>query len=200
MANFTKLHTAIVGAFKSAYDQFKKLEVATVTTQNKAITALVDAHIVACTTTKAEYLKGNSVKNDARREVKELFESLAKAEYISQKSATQYQTCFWIAFEKGIPFSRDLVNVKAKAKADSAKAESVKAGKVEVTTHDGRHLAGRVDEPKGDPGNTLSRQEITDKALRLAAFSGGATPEAMRQSVDALWQVATWPKVGALLP
>jgi hypothetical protein len=135
MAKFTKLHTAIVGAFKSADDQFKKLEVATVTTQNKAITALVDAHIVACTTTKAEYLKGNSVKNDARREVKELFESLAKAEYISQKSATQYQTCFWIAFEKGIPFSRDLVNVKAKAKADAtAKAESVKAGAVTTTT------------------------------------------------------------------
>jgi hypothetical protein len=82
MSKFTKLHTAIVGAFKSADDQFKKLEVTTVTTQNKAITALVDAHIVACTTTKAEYLKGNSVKNDARREVKELFESLAKAELI----------------------------------------------------------------------------------------------------------------------
>jgi 2-methylcitrate dehydratase PrpD len=73
-------------------------------------------------------------------------------------------------------------------------------GKVTVTTTDGRVLHGRVDEPKGDPGNTLSRQEITDKALRLAAFSGGATPEAMRQSVDALWQVASWPKVGALLP
>jgi hypothetical protein len=135
MSKFTKLHTAIVGAFKSADDQFKKLEVTTVTNQNKAITALVDAHIVACTTTKAEYLKGNSVKNDARREVKELFESLAKAEYISQKSATQYQTCFWIAFEKGIPFTRDLVNVKAKAKADAtAKAESVKAGAVTTTT------------------------------------------------------------------
>jgi hypothetical protein len=134
MSKFTKLHTAIVGAFKSADDQFKKLEVATVTTQNKAITALVDAHLLACTTTKAEYLKGNSVKNDARREVKELFESLAKAEYISQKSATQYQTCFWIAFEKGIPFTRDLVNVKAKAKADSAKAETPNAGAVTTTT------------------------------------------------------------------
>jgi len=134
MAKFTKLHTAIVGAFKSASEQFQKLEVTTVTNQNKAISALVDAHILACTTTKAEYLKGNSVKNDARREVKELFESLAKAEYISQKSATQYQTCFWIAFEKGIPFTRDLVNVKAKAKADAtAKADAPKSGPVEKT-------------------------------------------------------------------
>jgi 2-methylcitrate dehydratase PrpD len=72
-------------------------------------------------------------------------------------------------------------------------------GKVTVTTTDGRLLHGRVDEPKGDPGNTLSRQEITDKAMRLAAFSGGASPESMRQAVAALWQVASWSRVGSLL-
>jgi len=72
-------------------------------------------------------------------------------------------------------------------------------GKVTVTTTDGRLLQGRVDEPKGDPGNTLSRQEITDKAMRLAAFSGGASPESMRQAVAALWQVASWSRVGTLL-
>jgi 2-methylcitrate dehydratase PrpD len=73
-------------------------------------------------------------------------------------------------------------------------------GKVTVHTTDGRMLQGRVDEPKGDPGNTLSRDEITAKALRLAAFSGGATPVEMQAAVDALWQVAQWPRVGALLP
>ena len=72
-------------------------------------------------------------------------------------------------------------------------------GKVTATTTDGRVLSGRVDEPKGDPGNTLSRQEITDKAMRLAAFSGGASTESMRQAVAALWQVASWPQVGTLL-
>ena len=71
-------------------------------------------------------------------------------------------------------------------------------GKVTVTTTDGRVLAGRVDEPKGDPGNTLSRQEITDKAMRLAAYSGGVKPEAMRRAVTALWQVVAWPRVGSL--
>jgi hypothetical protein len=135
MSKFSKIHTAIIGTFKTAKVQADKLLADSTTKQNAEIQKLVDAHLLACTTTKAEYLKGNSVKNDARREVKELFESLAKAEYISQKSATQYQTCFWIAFEKGIPFSRDLVNVKAKAKADAtAKAESVKAGAVTTTT------------------------------------------------------------------
>src|SRR5262249_5121645 len=34
-------------------------------------------------------------------------------------------------------------------------------GKVEVKTTDGRMLSARVDTPKGDPGNSLTRQEIT---------------------------------------
>jgi 2-methylcitrate dehydratase PrpD len=73
-------------------------------------------------------------------------------------------------------------------------------GKVTVHTLDGRVLHGRVDEPKGDPGNTLSREELTAKALRLAAFSQGATPTEMQLAVDSLWQVALWPRVGMLLP
>ncbi|TWO73359.1 MmgE/PrpD family protein [Caenimonas sedimenti] len=73
-------------------------------------------------------------------------------------------------------------------------------GKVTVHTVDGRTLRGRVDEPKGDPGNTLSRDEITAKALQLAAFSGGATEAEMRAAVQRLWQVAHWPRVDALLP
>jgi hypothetical protein len=160
MSKFTKIHTAIIGTFKSAKVQADKLLADSTTKQNAEIQKLVDAHLLACTTTKAEYLKGNSVKNDARREVKELFESLAKAEYISQKSATQYQTCFWIAFEKGIPFARDLVNVKAKAKADAtAKAETAKAGKVEVTTIAEMH-------------KTLSKALAQARILNQTIFAG----------------------------
>src|SRR6266540_521794 len=50
-------------------------------------------------------------------------------------------------------------------------------GSVDVETTDGRTLRGRVDEPKGDPGNTLSRPELEEKAARLAQFSGAAAPE-----------------------
>jgi 2-methylcitrate dehydratase PrpD len=73
-------------------------------------------------------------------------------------------------------------------------------GKVTVHTTDGRVLSGRVDEPKGDPGNTLSREEITAKALRLAAHSGGAGPEEMAAAVAQLWQVMQWPRVQRVLP
>lgn len=72
-------------------------------------------------------------------------------------------------------------------------------GKVTVQTTDGRTLHGRVDEPKGDPGNTLSRQEITDKALRLAAYGSQVPAEQARQAVARLWQVALWPRVQRLL-
>jgi len=60
-------------------------------------------------------------------------------------------------------------------------------GKVGVTTVDGRTLFSRVDEPKGDPGNTLARQELEAKAIRLAAFRGGATADEMRASIARIW-------------
>lgn len=72
-------------------------------------------------------------------------------------------------------------------------------GKVTVHTLDGRVLHGRVDEPKGDPGNTLSRPELEDKALALARFSGAATEPEMRQVFARLWDIVNQPVVGRLL-
>lgn len=73
-------------------------------------------------------------------------------------------------------------------------------GKVSLQTTDGRTLHARVDEPKGDPGNTLSRAELEEKALRLAAFSGAASPAEMRKAFDAIWQIADAKVVGSWLP
>jgi 2-methylcitrate dehydratase PrpD len=93
---------------------------------------------------------------------------------------------------------RERVSMQLDTEVDAAYPQRW-IGKVTVHTADGRVLQGRVDEPKGDPGNTLSRDEITAKALRLAAFSGGATPLEMQKAVDALWRVADIARVGALL-
>ncbi|MBS7779542.1 MmgE/PrpD family protein [Acidovorax sp. CCYZU-2555] len=73
-------------------------------------------------------------------------------------------------------------------------------GKVEVLTRDGRHLHGRVDEPKGDPGNTLQRDEIEAKARQLGAYAQGASAAEMDAAVTRVWQLADWPRVAALLP
>lgn len=72
-------------------------------------------------------------------------------------------------------------------------------GKVTVHTRDGRELKGRIDEPKGDPGNTLTREELAAKARRLAAFSGGAEDGEMKELIERLWTVASWPRVESLL-
>lgn len=72
-------------------------------------------------------------------------------------------------------------------------------GLVEVQTTDGRRLISRVDVPKGDPGNTLTRAEIEDKALRLAEFRGGATPDEMRRLIRRVWALEQEPHVRALL-
>jgi 2-methylcitrate dehydratase PrpD len=73
-------------------------------------------------------------------------------------------------------------------------------GKVSVTTSDGRELNARIDEPKGDPGNTLTRPEIEQKAIMLAEVSGAATAEEMRGSLDGLWKISEQVAVGDLLP
>ncbi|MGN6580878.1 MAG: MmgE/PrpD family protein [Bordetella sp.] len=44
-------------------------------------------------------------------------------------------------------------------------------GKVTVTTTDGRELDARVDEPRGDPGNSLTQAEIEEKFLTLATYA-----------------------------
>ena len=72
-------------------------------------------------------------------------------------------------------------------------------GKVSVHLVDGRVLNGRVDEPKGDPGNTLGRAELEDKAIRLALYHGGATEAEMRAVIARIWSLAETPRIERLL-
>ncbi|WP_322103323.1 MmgE/PrpD family protein [Paraburkholderia sp. J41] len=72
-------------------------------------------------------------------------------------------------------------------------------GKVTVTTTDGRTLRARVDEPKGDPGNTLAREELRAKALRLAAFGAGASEAEMQRLFERVAAMPQIEEVGPLL-
>ena len=72
-------------------------------------------------------------------------------------------------------------------------------GKVTVETVDGRNFSGRVDEPKGDPGNTLSREELEQKAMRLAQFGDAASEAEMLALFPRIWNIAELPVVGKLL-
>jgi 2-methylcitrate dehydratase PrpD len=72
-------------------------------------------------------------------------------------------------------------------------------GMVDVLTRSGRTLSARIDEPKGDPGNTLTRAELAAKAVRLAEFGGAATPAEMRDAIARIYALADAPRVGPLI-
>ena len=72
-------------------------------------------------------------------------------------------------------------------------------GKVTLRTNDGRTFDARIDEPKGDPGNTLSRAEIEDKAGRLAAYRDGASASETVRAIARIRALRTTDRVGFLL-
>ena len=94
---------------------------------------------------------------------------------------------------------RDRVRMQLDSEVDSAYPQRW-IGKVSVSTRDGRRLASRVDEPKGDPGNTLSRAELEDKARRLAAFGHGASAAEMKALIERVWSVERAPRMQRWLP
>ena len=162
MSKFTPIMEAIVSTFETTVGKEKALQAKNVKLQNVEISKLVDAHIVANDKpTKAEYMKGNSATNDARKEIKTLFEGLATAGYIEKSTVKSYQNSFWIAFEQGVPFNRNLANKKsADKKAEATKTESAtKAGKVETTTIAEMH-------------KTLSKALAQARILNQTIFAG----------------------------
>ncbi|MDB5926936.1 MAG: prpD [Betaproteobacteria bacterium] len=62
-------------------------------------------------------------------------------------------------------------------------------GRVTVKTRDGREIDKRISSPKGDPDNVLTRNELEDKALRLAQHAGAASEQEMRQIIARVWRL-----------
>ncbi len=83
---------------------------------------------------------------------------------------------------------RDRVTMAIDEEVDTAYPQRW-IGKVTVTTKDGRTFEGRVDEPKGDPGNTLNRAEIEDKVMRLGTYRSAATPEQVKALIKYVWEL-----------
>ena len=124
------------------------------TTQDKAIQAVLDAMIIACDKPKELFMKGNAKTNEARAEVKAMFDGLVEKKYISKSSGVSYGCAFWIAFEQGIPFQRDLNNKKD---AEPKTAEP-KSGKVTSTS-------------RTDLDKTLSKALAQARMLGLTEFA-----------------------------
>lgn len=83
---------------------------------------------------------------------------------------------------------RDKVSMQLDAEVDGAYPRRW-LGRVDVLTTDGRQLHGAIDEPKGDPGNGLSRAELEDKFRRLLAFAGQRSEAEADRLVQASWRL-----------
>ena len=88
-------------------------EKATVT-RNAELGKLAD--VIRAKGVTVEHLKGNAKSNPIRATVKAFFDRLVEAGVIGKASGATYQTCFWLAYEKQVPFSTDLANQKTEAK------------------------------------------------------------------------------------
>jgi hypothetical protein len=125
------------------------------TNQDKAIQVALDAMTVACDKPKELFMKGNAKTNEARAEIKAIFDGLVEAKHISKSSGVSYACAFWIAFEQGIPFQRDLNNKKEGAGESVA---TPKSGKVTSTS-------------RTDLDKTLSKALAQARMLGLTEFA-----------------------------
>ena len=83
---------------------------------------------------------------------------------------------------------RDKVSMRLDPEVDGAYPARW-LGRVEVLTTDGRTLHGAIDEPKGDPGNSLSRMELEDKFRRLLAFAGKRSSDEAGELITRVWRL-----------
>ena len=147
------LVAAVVRSFKGEAQAVAKARIA----QDKAIQTALDAMFIACDKPKAEFLKGNAKTNPARGQIKAMFDEIVEAGYISKSSGASYQSAFWIAFETGVEFSRDLNNKKSEAKGE-AKANPKASGGVQSTT-------------RKDMDKTISKALAQARLLGLTDFA-----------------------------
>lgn len=121
---------AVLKSFEGEAKAVEKARIA----QDVTIQKMQDAMFIACDKPKPEFLKGNAATNPARFQVKQVFDALAEKGFISKSTAASYQSAFWIAFEQGIPFQRDLNNKKETPENVGGGADKPASGKVSETT------------------------------------------------------------------
>jgi hypothetical protein len=130
--------------------------------QDKAIQGALDAMFIACDKPKALFLKGNAKTNPARGQIKAMFDAIVEKGFISKSSGASYQSAFWIAFETGVTFQRDLNNKKEKSEGETegetGTAGTKSSGKVESTT-------------RTDLDKTLSKAMAQARLLGLTEFA-----------------------------
>ncbi len=84
---------------------------------------------------------------------------------------------------------REKVHMIVDNRIDSAYPDKW-GSRVEVKMKSGALFAAFTDCPKGDPGNMLSQQELEQKVLRLAEFSGRMDADSIRRIIAKTWRLS----------
>ena len=151
------INTSIVNAVIKSFEGEAKAIIKARAGQDKAIQVALDAMVIACDQSKALFLKGNAKTNPARGQIKAMFDSIVEKGFISKSSGASYQSAFWIAFEQGVPFQRDLNNKKDKPEGE-AKTSAKASGAVQSTS-------------RKDLDKTLSKALAQARLLGLLDFA-----------------------------
>ena len=155
----TVINQSIVNAVVKSFEGEAKAIAKARALQDKAIQSALDAMIIAADKPKAEFMRGNAKTNEARGQIKAMFDAIVEKGFISKSSGASYQSAFWIAFEQGIEFSRDLNNKKSEAKGEGEAKTSTKAsGAVQSTS-------------RTDLDKTLSKAMAQARLLGLLDFA-----------------------------
>jgi len=152
------INQSLIAAVIKSFDKGAKTLDKVRQDQDKAIQATLDAMLIACDKPKAVFMKGNAKTNEARGQIKAMFDAICEKGFISKSSAASYQTAFWIAFEQGIPFQRDLNNKKDKAESGESKTNTKASGAVQSTS-------------RKDLDKTLSKAMAQARLLGLLDFA-----------------------------
>lgn len=152
------INQSIVNAVIKSFEGEAKAIAKARTAQDKAIQAALDAMFIACDKPKAEFLKGNAKTNAARGQIKAMFDAIVEKGFISKSSGASYQSAFWIAFEQGIEFSRDLNNKKKTPEGGTGEAKPPVSGAVQSTS-------------RTDLDKTLSKALAQARLLGLLDFA-----------------------------
>jgi len=153
------INASIINAVIKSFEGEAKAIAKARTSQDKAIQGALDAMLIACDKPKAEFMKGNAKTNAARGQIKAMFDAIVEKGFISKSSGASYQSAFWIAFEQGIEFQRDLNNKKDKTEGQGEAKTSTKAsGAVQSTS-------------RTDLDKTLSKAMAQARLLGLLDFA-----------------------------
>ena len=90
-----------------------------------AIQYVMDSMRANQTTLTAEFMAGTAVKNQARRDIKDMFTAFANDGLIEQSTANMHAAAYWMCYANGEKFNPAAVQNKSKAKVKSGKAKSV---------------------------------------------------------------------------